>query len=98
MIPEADLRRLVQEAGCIVALDEAYGEFCGEDHTAWIQEFPHLVILKTFSKAYGLAGIRTGYALGSEEIICALDKVRAPSSLVCFRRRSRCGRCASPGV
>ncbi len=80
-IPEADLRRLIREAGCIVALDEAYGEFCGENHTAWIREFPHLVILKTFSKAYGLAGIRTGYALGSEEIIRALDKVRAPYNL-----------------
>ena len=80
-IPEADLRRLVKEAGCIVALDEAYGEFCKEDHTSWIREFPHMVILKTFSKAYGLAGIRAGYALGDPEIIEILDRVRPPYNL-----------------
>ena len=80
-IPEEDLRRLIQEAGCIVACDEAYGEFSGEDHSTWLAEYPNLVILKTFSKAYALAGIRTGYALAQPELIQALDRVRAPYNL-----------------
>lgn len=80
-IPEEDLRRLIAEAGCIVACDEAYGEFSGEDHTKWIREYSNLVILKTFSKAYALAGIRTGYALAQPELIGALDRVRAPYNL-----------------
>lgn len=66
----------------VVVLDEAYGEFATspahEDSTAWLSDYPNLVILRTFSKVYGLAGLRIGYGIAHKEIIEALDKLRQP--------------------
>ncbi len=66
----------------VVVLDEAYIEFvtsaAHEDSTAWLADHPNLVILRTFSKIYGLAGIRLGYGLADPQIVDALDKIRQP--------------------
>ncbi len=66
----------------VVALDEAYGEFVTsplrEETATWVESFPNLVVLRTFSKIYGLAGLRVGYAVADPEVIGALDKVRQP--------------------
>jgi histidinol-phosphate aminotransferase len=66
----------------LVILDEAYVEFqVVEDPDATLdllERFPNLVVLRTFSKVYGLAGLRVGYALGSEEFRQAVDRVRQP--------------------
>jgi histidinol-phosphate aminotransferase len=66
----------------LVILDEAYIEFQvveDPDTTLGLLErFPNLVLLRTFSKVYGLAGLRVGYALGSEEFRQAVDRVRQP--------------------
>jgi histidinol-phosphate aminotransferase len=65
-----------------VILDEAYAEFVTHpdrvDSTAWIAEFPNLVVLRTFSKIYGLAGLRVGYGIADPEVVQALDKLRQP--------------------
>jgi histidinol-phosphate aminotransferase len=69
-------------ADVVVALDEAYGEFVTsplrEETATWVKRFPNLVVLRTFSKIYGLAGLRVGYAIADSEVIGALDKVRQP--------------------
>ena len=69
-------------ARILVILDEAYVEFqVVEDPDATLdllERFPNLVVLRTFSKVYGLAGLRVGYALGSEEFRQAVDRVRQP--------------------
>jgi histidinol-phosphate aminotransferase len=66
----------------LVILDEAYIEFqVAEDPDvtlALLERFSNLVLLRTFSKVYGLAGLRVGYALGSEEFRQAVDRVRQP--------------------
>jgi histidinol-phosphate aminotransferase len=66
----------------VVVLDEAYGEFvtspAWEDSTAWLPEHPNLVILRTFSKIYGLAGLRMGYGIAHPQVVEALDKIRQP--------------------
>jgi histidinol-phosphate aminotransferase len=66
----------------LVILDEAYVEFqlVEDPHTSLdlLRRFPNLVLLRTFSKVYGLAGLRTGYALGSEDFRLAVDRVRQP--------------------
>ena len=65
----------------VVVLDEAYGEFVtspGPDSAAWLAEHPNLVILHTFSKIYGLAGLRIGYGIAHPQIVQALDKIRQP--------------------
>ncbi|MGH3634850.1 MAG: pyridoxal phosphate-dependent aminotransferase, partial [Mycobacterium sp.] len=65
------LRRVPSET--IVLLDEAYIEFVAPEHrlnaAALIARFPNVVVIRTFSKAYGLAGLRIGYGVGSAELI-----------------------------
>ena len=66
----------------ICVLDEAYFEFVSQieavDSVSWLQQFPNLIITRTFSKAYGLAGLRVGYSLSSVEIADLLNRVRQP--------------------
>jgi histidinol-phosphate aminotransferase len=69
-------------ASIVVVLDEAYNEylpvFCRYDSVSWLKEFPNLLISRTFSKAYGLASLRVGYALGNAQVIDMLNRVRHP--------------------
>jgi histidinol-phosphate aminotransferase len=69
-------------AQVIVVLDEAYNEYLPKDQradrAAWIAEHPNLVITRTFSKAYGLAGLRVGYALTSASVADLMNRVRMP--------------------
>lgn len=63
----------------LVVVDEAYIEFC--PHATWVSrldEYPHLVILRTLSKAFALAGLRCGFTLAHEQVIRMLLKVIAP--------------------
>lgn len=66
----------------LVAIDEAYVEYTRDgmapDSLGLVREYPNVVVLRTFSKAYGLAGLRLGYAVGDAEIITALGKVYVP--------------------
>jgi histidinol-phosphate aminotransferase len=68
-----------------VILDEAYVEFNmlqdPDDSLALLKKHPNLIVLRTFSKVYGLCGLRVGYALGSEEFRLAVDRVRQPFSV-----------------
>jgi histidinol-phosphate aminotransferase len=69
-------------ANILVVLDEAYNEYlpvdCRYDSVSWLREFPNLIISRTFSKAYGLASLRVGYALGNAQVIDMLNRVRQP--------------------
>jgi histidinol-phosphate aminotransferase len=69
----ADICRRNQGA---VIVDEAYAEFSGESAVGLIRQFPHVLIVKTFSKSHSLAGLRVGYAIGSVEMISALNKIK----------------------
>jgi histidinol-phosphate aminotransferase len=66
----------------LVVVDEAYHEYSQAtgvpDATRWLDRHPNLVVTRTFSKAYGLAGIRVGYALSSPEVADLLNRVRQP--------------------
>lgn len=66
----------------LVVLDEAYQEYLPAhlqaDTVAWLREFPNLVITRTFSKIYGLAGLRLGYALAHEAVADLMNRVRQP--------------------
>ncbi|TCJ11727.1 histidinol-phosphate transaminase [Parasulfuritortus cantonensis] len=68
--------------GAVVVLDEAYVEFMDPERRApsiaWLREFPNLIVVRTFSKAYGLAGLRVGYAACSRELADLLNRVRQP--------------------
>lgn len=66
----------------LVVLDEAYTEYLAADQAydavSWLPRFPNLLISRTFSKAYGLAGLRVGYGLGNPEVVGLLNRVRQP--------------------
>jgi histidinol-phosphate aminotransferase len=66
----------------LVVLDEAYADFCDDpeypDGVALLRRYPRLIVLRTFSKIAGLAGLRVGYAVGSAETMERLNRARAP--------------------
>ncbi|MCL1965661.1 MAG: histidinol-phosphate transaminase [Candidatus Bathyarchaeota archaeon] len=76
MKPE-DIETLVKAFPGLVILDEAYSEFADYTFVPRIREFPNMIILRTFSKAFGLAMLRLGYAIANPEIIELLTK-KAP--------------------
>ncbi|MBM4360242.1 MAG: histidinol-phosphate transaminase [Deltaproteobacteria bacterium] len=81
-IDDADLRRILR-LGLPTVIDEAYVEFAvdGETQAALLAEFPNALILRTFSKAYGLAGLRVGYVLAHPAQIRLLTRVKVPWNL-----------------
>lgn len=81
-LDEASVRRVLQHAPGLVLLDEAYIDFVPERSLLpLLDEFPNLVVLQTFSKAWGLAGLRLGMAFGHPELIALLDKIKAPYNI-----------------
>ena len=76
----------------LVVLDEAYIEFVTDPHAvrgaALLADYPNLVVLRTFSKAYGLAGLRVGYAVGAEYVMDAARAVAIPLSVTDVAQRA----------
>jgi len=72
-------------ADVAVVLDEAYNDYLPPaervDTVAWLKDFPNLILTRTFSKIYGLAGLRVGFAVASAEIADLLNRVRQPFNL-----------------
>jgi len=66
----------------LVVLDEAYNEYLPPaervDSTTWIKDFPNLVVTRSFSKIFGLAGLRVGYAIASPEVADLMNRIRQP--------------------
>jgi len=84
IINPQDMRTLLEmtRGKALVVADEAYIEFCPQATLVnWLADYPHLVVLRTLSKAFALAGLRCGFTLASEEVIALLLKVIAPYPL-----------------
>ncbi len=77
LTPTADIRRLL-ESGRVVVVDEAYAEFSGVTVLPLMAEYDNLVVLRTFSKWAGLAGLRLGYGMFSPVLIPHIEKVKPP--------------------
>jgi len=81
---ENELRALLERVpdSCIVVVDEAYAEYVSHtdypDCITWLSQYPNLVVTRTFSKIFGLAGLRVGYALSNPEVSDLLNRVRQP--------------------
>ncbi len=79
---EADIISLIQNFNGIVVLDEAYIDFAADMSLLQkLDQFPNLVILQTFSKAWGMAGIRLGMAFASPELIIVLSSIKYPYNI-----------------
>lgn len=75
---QADLRRMLR-LGLPTVIDEAYFDFETDgSSTGLLAEFPNAIVLRTFSKAFGLAGMRLGYALAHPQVIKLLSRVKVP--------------------
>lgn len=79
-IPLSDVITLAESSyKGIIVVDEAYVDFSKEESAIkLIQEYPNIVVLQTLSKAFGLAGIRCGFAMGREDVIQLMNNVKAP--------------------
>lgn len=82
LLDSIEIKKLLQSFGGLVILDEAYIDFArSEGMLPRLADYPNLVVLRTFSKAWGLAGIRLGMAFASEQIIRLMTKVKYPYNL-----------------
>ncbi|WP_069998106.1 histidinol-phosphate transaminase [Cellulosilyticum sp. I15G10I2] len=79
-----DISKIAEAAQGLVVVDEAYGEFCEISALPLINTFNNIIVLKTFSKAYALAGARVGYGLACEALIELLNTVKVPYNLNIF--------------
>lgn len=77
VISEWDLRRILEKK-VVVILDEAYVEFADASHVKLVNEFENLIVLRTFSKAFGLAGARVGYGVADKKVIDYLLRIKLP--------------------
>jgi histidinol-phosphate aminotransferase len=65
----------------LVVVDEAYFEFTGVSSVAWRERYSNLLVVRTLSKAFALAGIRVGFGIGAREVIARLERFRPPGSV-----------------
>ncbi|MEM6614649.1 MAG: aminotransferase class I/II-fold pyridoxal phosphate-dependent enzyme, partial [Cyanobacteria bacterium P01_C01_bin.72] len=75
-VPLDDLRLLASKAAGIVAIDEAYVDFADYTALSLVQEFDNVIILRTMSKGYSLAGLRLGWGIANPQLISSLFKVK----------------------
>ncbi len=76
--PLATLRQLAGSFAGVLIIDEAYAEFSGESAVPLALEFPRVLVVRTMSKAFGLAGLRVGYAVGQPLLVHEVEKSRGP--------------------
>lgn len=77
-IPEASVRRILDESEGIVIVDEAYAEFANSSWAARAPQEERLLVFRTMSKAFGLGGLRIGYAVGRPELLLEINKASGP--------------------
>jgi histidinol-phosphate aminotransferase len=83
-LPYADIEAFIASISrdILVVLDEAYNEYLPPslrfDTLAWVKKYPNVLVTRTFSKIYGLAGLRIGYGVGSQAVVDLLNRVRQP--------------------
>lgn len=85
LLDEREIEMLLKSFSGIVVIDEAYIDF--SDSVSWtakLSQFKNLVVLQTFSKAWGLAGLRLGMCFGDPEIIMLLNKIKPPYNINAF--------------
>lgn len=78
------MKKVLDSVKCPVIIDEAYEEFLGESMVEYIDSYPQLLILRTFSKAYGIAGLRIGYGISNEKMIDLVNIAKPPYNVSTF--------------
>jgi histidinol-phosphate aminotransferase len=78
VIDRAAIEHIARDTDGLVIVDEAYAEFAGDSAVALTSSHPNLLVVRTMSKAFGLAGLRVGYAIGAPSLIAEIEKSRGP--------------------
>ncbi|WP_048142622.1 MULTISPECIES: histidinol-phosphate transaminase [unclassified Methanosarcina] len=81
LLPEADLRKIVENTHALVFVDEAYVEFADGNLAGLVREYDNLAIGRTFSKVFGLAGLRLGYGIMPEWLVKEYSRAATPFSV-----------------
>jgi histidinol-phosphate aminotransferase len=95
-LPAAELERFLASVprDVVVVLDEAYNEYLPQelryDAVAWVRRWPNLLVSRTFSKAYGLAGLRVGYGVAQPELGGLMNRVRLPFNVSNVAQAAAC--------
>lgn len=88
LLGSATVRRVLDEAPGVVLVDEAYGEYAGVSLAGEAADRGNVLVLRTFSKAFGLAGLRVGYGIGAAALVRELKKVRGPYKVTSLGERA----------
>jgi histidinol-phosphate aminotransferase len=80
-LPPERIAYFLERLEAPLLLDNAYGEFCRWDYRPLLAEYPNLILFRTFSKAWSLAGLRLGYLLADPRLVAELIKVKLPYNL-----------------
>lgn len=80
-MPVSEVEKIAKESEAAVAVDEAYFEFWGQSAIGLTARYDNLVVCRTFSKAFSMAGVRVGYLVAKRETVDQLNLVRPPNSL-----------------
>jgi histidinol-phosphate aminotransferase len=85
---EADIKKLLQEFNGVVVVDEAYADFAPGSVINWVRDYDNLVVLRSFSKAFGLAGLRLGYLVSNRSIVKYVQRVVGPFNVNSVTQRT----------
>ncbi len=86
--PLSKIRDIVESTAATVVVDEAYGEFGGQSAMPLVKQYENIIVIRTLSKAFGLAGARVGYAVTNPKLAAELNKLRLPNSVSGFSASS----------
>jgi histidinol-phosphate aminotransferase len=75
---ESDIKTLLDEFKGVVVVDEAYVDFASGSFIKWVRDYDNLAVLRSFSKAFGLAGLRLGYLVSSKHVVKYVQRVMGP--------------------
>ncbi len=75
---DSEIKCILDEFKGIVVVDEAYGDFASNSIINWVREYDNLAILRSFSKSFGLAGLRLGYLVSSQHVVKYIQRVMGP--------------------
>jgi len=81
LVSQSLLESILERDSLVVVIDEAYYEYSGMTFASLVESYHNLVVLRTFSKAFGLAGLRIGYAIASSEVAEVLRRIKLPYDL-----------------
>jgi len=81
IVEREKIKEITEKSECLIVVDECYYEYYGQTVMDIVVEYDNLLVLRSFSKSYGLAGLRIGYIAGNSELISQVQKMRQPASV-----------------